>query len=81
MDHQNNLDGFNYDLNQYQGTPPSDVPIFTNYDQQLTGSLSGQYYGDPNDGMDENDPKRRRIARVCDYRTTIRLQANRRAGL
>lgn len=71
MDHQNSMDGFNYDMNQYQGTPPSDAPIFGAYDlsgQQIPGSLPpGQYFGDLGDGIDENDPKRRRIARVCTY--------------
>lgn len=63
------MDGFNYDMNQYQGTPPPDAPIYGAFDLgagQLPGTLPpGQYFGDVGDGIDENDPKRRRIARVC----------------
>lgn len=77
MDHQNNLEGFNYDLNHYQDTPPADASIFGAFDlagQQISGSLPhSQYFGDQGDGIDENDPKRRRIARVC---TSFEIQAS-----
>ena len=69
MDHQNNLDGFQYDLNQYQNPSSGDGAIFGNFDtgaQALPGSMAGNnYFGDLGDSVDENDPKRRRIARVC----------------
>lgn len=68
MDHPGNLDTFNYDIHQYHENAPGDAPMFGGYDlngQPIPSSLPpGTYFGDPSDGHDENDPKRRRIARV-----------------
>jgi len=69
MNHQ---DGFNYDLSQFPDSTSSEPPqIFSAYDlngQPLAPSLPpGNYYSDLGDGIDENDPKRRRIARVRDF--------------
>lgn len=67
MDHS---DGFNYDLNQFPGSTPGEPSqIFGGaYDvngQPIAPSLPpGNYFNDLGDGIDENDPKRRRIARV-----------------
>ncbi|KAK5945477.1 hypothetical protein PMZ80_002682 [Knufia obscura] len=68
MDHS---DGFNYDLNQFPGSTPGEPSqIFGAYDvneQPIAPSLPpGNYFNDLGDGIDENDPKRRRIARACD---------------
>lgn len=67
----NNPDGFNYDLNQFPDSTASEPPqVFGAYDvngQPIAPSLPpGNYFGDLGDGIDENDPKRRRIARVSD---------------
>lgn len=69
MDHRNGMDGFDYDMNQFHDTHPSDPPqIFTAYGPDghpvPHGFATGPYFaGEIGDG-DENDPKRRRIARV-----------------
>lgn len=66
----NHPDGFNYDMNQFPDSTPGETPkIFGAYDQNgqpIAPSLPpGNYFGDLGDAIDENDPKRRRIARVC----------------
>lgn len=70
MDYQHPPDGFNYSASQFHDLPPGDGPVYAPYDLNappLAGDLPpGSYYGDYGDGTDENDPKRRRIARVGD---------------
>lgn len=68
----NNPDGFNYDLSQFPDSTAREPPqVFGAYDvngQPIASSLPpGSYFGDLGDGIDENDPKRRRIARVSDF--------------
>lgn len=70
MNQPPSLDTFNYDMNQYRDvTTPGEGPqFFGNFDsngQPLEpGLVSGNYFDGSIDGQDENDPKRRRIARV-----------------
>lgn len=68
MDPRNNMDGF--DMNAYAGQQQQPPPqIFGAYDHNgspMTNlTYQGAYFGDGMDGLDDNDPKRRRIARVC----------------
>lgn len=65
------MDGFQYDLNQFPDTtqpqdPPQIFGAFGLDGQNIAPAIhSSSYYGgDIGDGIDENDPKRRRIARV-----------------
>jgi len=65
----NHSDGFDHDLNQYpDATSGEALQTFAAYDlngQSIAPPLPpGSYFGDLGDGIDENDPKRRRIARV-----------------
>lgn len=65
------MDGLNYEINQFTPRTPNDLPqIYVNYDingQPIPPNLPpGHYFADIGDGADENDPKRRRIARACD---------------
>lgn len=70
MDPRNGLENYDYDMNQFHDTRTTDPPhVFAAYDPDglpvPQGFSSGAYYGgDLGDG-DENDPKRRRIARVA----------------
>ncbi|KAK5083151.1 hypothetical protein LTR05_007034 [Lithohypha guttulata] len=65
------MDGFTYDMNNYPDATPGDSnPIFNAYD--ASGNIipqvlpPGNYFDVNGDGLDDNDPKRRRIARACD---------------
>jgi hypothetical protein len=64
MDSRKSIDGLAYDMSAFSSHQP---PIFGSYnadDSPIPTMLSqGQYYEDL-DGLAENDPKRRRIARV-----------------
>ncbi|KIV85314.1 hypothetical protein PV11_01019 [Exophiala sideris] len=69
MDHRASIDSLGYDISQFM--PQQPPQIFGGYNTDGTpipASLPpGAYFGDLNDGsIDENDPKRRRIARACD---------------
>ncbi|KAJ9634296.1 hypothetical protein H2204_006373 [Knufia peltigerae] len=69
MDHRPSLDGLGYDMSHFM--PQHPPQIFGAYNPDGTPIPPtlppGPYFGDLNDGMvDENDPKRRRIARACD---------------
>lgn len=69
MDHRNGMENYDYDMNQYHDAHPSEPPpMFATYGPDglpvSHGFAAGPYFGgDLGDG-DENDPKRRRIARV-----------------
>lgn len=67
MDPRGSIEGIPYDMSQF--VSPQPPQIFGAYNPDGTpipASLPpGAYFGDYNDGgVDENDPKRRRIARV-----------------
>lgn len=67
MDHRGSIESLGYDMSQFVTQPPQ---IFGGYNADGTPIPAtlppGSYFGDYNDGgLDENDPKRRRIARVC----------------
>ncbi|KAL2417669.1 ABC-transporter-regulating transcription factor [Exophiala dermatitidis] len=68
MDHQGNMESLGFDMPQFasQSTPQ----MFGGYTvdgTSLNGGISSTNYFDFNDGVgDDNDPKRRRIARACD---------------
>ncbi|KIW17153.1 hypothetical protein PV08_04344 [Exophiala spinifera] len=69
MDLRPGLDTLGYDMSQFM--PQHPPQIFGAYNPDGTPIPPtlppGSYFGDLNDGMvDENDPKRRRIARACD---------------
>jgi hypothetical protein len=75
MDHHASIDSLGYDISQFM--PQQPPQIFGGYNSDgtpLPATLSaGAYFGDLNDGsIDENDPKRRRIARVRSYHTVMR---------
>lgn len=65
MDPRASIDSLGYDISVFSLQQPP--PIFGSYhpDGSPMSLSQGNYYGDPNDlGYDENDPKRRRIAKV-----------------
>lgn len=67
MDHRGSMDSLGYDLSQF--VPQQPPQIFGAYNADGTPIPPtlppGTYFGDLTDGaVDENDPKRRRIARV-----------------
>ncbi|KIW27147.1 uncharacterized protein PV07_06914 [Cladophialophora immunda] len=69
MDPRGSIDGLGYDMSQF--VSPQPPQIFGAYNPDGTPIPPtlppGAYFGDFNDGgADENDPKRRRIARACD---------------
>lgn len=67
MDQPPPLETFHYDMNQYQDatTPGEGSQFFGNFDHNGQSVLpSSNYFDSTIDGQDENDPKRRRIARV-----------------
>lgn len=75
MDHHASIDSLGYDISQFM--PQQPPQIFGGYNSDgtpLPATLPpGAYFGDLNDGsIDENDPKRRRIARVRLYHTVMR---------
>lgn len=62
------MDGLGYDMNAFSAQQPPQ--IFGAYDHNGSPMAAmpyqGAYFGDAMDGgLDDNDPKRRRIARVC----------------
>jgi hypothetical protein len=70
MDPRTNMDNLGYNMSQYMSQqPPQIFGAYTSDGSPIAPSLpGGNYFGDLNDGgFDENDPKRRRIARVCAY--------------
>lgn len=67
MDHRPSLDSLGYDMSHFMPQHPPQVFGAYNPDgTPIPPTLPlGPYFGDLNDGLvDENDPKRRRIARV-----------------
>lgn len=63
------MDGFNYNVTKFTDTATGEVPqTFGAYDlhgNPIQPTLPpGNYFGEPGDAAEENDPKRRRIARV-----------------
>ncbi|ETN40371.1 uncharacterized protein HMPREF1541_04648 [Cyphellophora europaea CBS 101466] len=65
MDPRTNMDGLGYDMNSFTAQQPPQ--IFGAYDHNGSPmgpmAYQGAYFGDGMDGLDDSDPKRRRIAR------------------
>ncbi|EXJ72140.1 uncharacterized protein A1O5_04644 [Cladophialophora psammophila CBS 110553] len=69
MDPRGSIDGLGYDMSQFVSPQPPQIFGAYNADGTPIPPIlpPGAYFGDFNDGgADENDPKRRRIARACD---------------
>lgn len=67
MDHRGSVDSLGFDMSQFVShQPPQVFGAYSADGTPLPATLpSGNYFSDYNDGVgDENDPKRRRIARV-----------------
>ena len=59
--------GMGYDMPQLANQPPQIFGAYNSDGSPIPPVLNGQVFSDPSDGgyEDLNDPKRRRIARVC----------------
>lgn len=69
MDHRNGLESYDYDMNQFHDVHTSDTShLFPAYGPDglpiQHGFTTGPYFAGDLGDVDENDPKRRRIARV-----------------
>lgn len=64
--HRGSIDAMGYDINQFVSQqPPQIFGAYHPDGSPIPATLPpGNYFGDLNDGLDDNDPKRRRIARV-----------------
>ena len=75
MDPRTTMDGLGYDISAFAAQQPPQIFGAYNHDgSPMPPMLSqGAYFGDGLDGLDDSDPKRRRIARVrtvlCDRRS------------
>ena len=66
MDPRHAMDGMGYDMNTYGSTQPPQIFGAYGHDGSPMAGMpyQGAYFGDGMDGLDDSDPKRRRIARV-----------------
>lgn len=66
MDPRNSLSGLGYDMNAFSQQPPQIFGAYNADGSPMPPVLPpGNYFDDGLDlGLDDNDPKRRRIARV-----------------
>ena len=68
MDARNSIDGLGYDMSTFAPQQNSQIYNSYNADGSPVPNIMSQnnYYMDGFDDGDQNDPKRRRIARACD---------------
>jgi hypothetical protein len=65
MDPRHAMDGMGYDMNAYGAQPPQIFGAYGHNGESMAGMpYQGAYFDDGLDGLDDSDPKRRRIARV-----------------